>query len=55
MLYQSILEIDGPCSLAALVRQRLFLYVASAGVHLGNHDKMLNLGRSFFEEKILPF
>ena len=56
MLYQSILEIDGPCSLAALVRQRLLLYVASAGVHLGDHDNILNLEWSFFlVEKILPF
>ena len=42
--YQSILEIDGPRSLAALVRQCFLLHVASAGVHLGRGDKMLGLG-----------
>ena len=42
--YQSILEIDGPCSLAALVRQCLLLHVASAGVHLERYHEMLNLG-----------
>ena len=34
--YQTILQIDGSGSLAPLVGQRLFLHVASAGVHLGH-------------------
>ena len=42
--HQSILEIDGPRPLAALVRQRFLLHVASAGVHLERQDhKILDL------------
>ena len=41
--YQAILEVDRPRPLAPLVRQRLLLHVASAGVDLGGYKVQLVL------------
>ena len=41
--YQAVLEVDCPRPLAPLVRQRLLLHVASAGVDLGGYKVQLVL------------